>query len=37
MEDTKNFDLAFSQAIKNYKWCSCDYQLASSIQPALAP
>lgn len=37
MEGTKNFDLAFSQAIKDYKWCSRDYQFASSIQPALAP
>ena len=37
VKDTKNFDLAFSQTIKNDKRCSCDYQFASSIYPALTP
>ena len=37
MKDAKNFHLAFLQAVKNDKWCSCNYQLASSVYPALAP
>lgn len=37
VKDAKNFHLAFSQAIKNDKRCSCDYEFARSIYPARTP